>query len=166
LQSAVENIKNLKMVCNKLLSSHRQLQEDYVSVLEENEKLKKTPSSSGSKSLTNVNASSSSPAIGIKSDNSSQNCTEEKEDTRKKPQLAPAFSPNQMRLPDLSFLYEGFGSSQQRNFSPQLDSKQTTTPTAVPYGQDSAILVESAKGDASRENTPITTADEDQTIKD
>jgi len=40
LQAAVDNIKNLKTVCNKLLTSHRQLQDDYLVILAENEKLK------------------------------------------------------------------------------------------------------------------------------
>jgi len=41
LQAAVDNIKNLKMVCSKLLASHRQLQEDYLHVLGDNERLRK-----------------------------------------------------------------------------------------------------------------------------
>lgn len=41
LQAAVDNIRNLKVLCAKLLASHRQLQEDYVQVVHENERLKK-----------------------------------------------------------------------------------------------------------------------------
>jgi len=41
LQAAVDNIKNLKVVCSKLLSAHRQLQEEYLQVLAENERLRK-----------------------------------------------------------------------------------------------------------------------------
>jgi len=42
LQAAVDNIKNLKMVCSRLLSSHKQLQEEYLYLLTENEKLRKS----------------------------------------------------------------------------------------------------------------------------
>jgi len=41
LQAAVDNIKNLKLVCSKLLASHRQLQEDYLNILVENERITK-----------------------------------------------------------------------------------------------------------------------------
>jgi len=41
LQAAVDNIKNLKVVCGKLLSSHQQLQEEYLHILQENERLRK-----------------------------------------------------------------------------------------------------------------------------
>jgi len=43
LQAAVDNIKNLKLVCTKLLSAHRQLQEEYLHILGENERLIKSP---------------------------------------------------------------------------------------------------------------------------
>eukprot|EP01119_Soliformovum_irregulare_P006160 TRINITY_DN1794_c0_g1_i1.p1 TRINITY_DN1794_c0_g1~~TRINITY_DN1794_c0_g1_i1.p1 ORF type:complete len:267 (-),score=55.08 TRINITY_DN1794_c0_g1_i1:85-885(-) len=42
LQSAVDNIKHMKLLCSKLLTHHRQLQDDYMSVLSENEKLRKS----------------------------------------------------------------------------------------------------------------------------
>jgi len=41
LQAAVDNIKNLKIVCTKLLGHHKQLQEDYVHLLAENQRLQK-----------------------------------------------------------------------------------------------------------------------------
>lgn len=41
LQAAVESIKNLKVVCSKLLAHHRQLQEEYMHLLGENDRLRK-----------------------------------------------------------------------------------------------------------------------------
>jgi len=41
LQAAVENIKNLKVVCSKLLAHHKQLQEEYMHLLGENDRLRK-----------------------------------------------------------------------------------------------------------------------------
>lgn len=41
LQAAVDNIRCLKMACNKLLLNHRQLQDEYMALLGENDQLKK-----------------------------------------------------------------------------------------------------------------------------
>jgi hypothetical protein len=41
LQGAVDSIKNLKVACGKLYQYYRQLQEEFVQVLQENDRLRK-----------------------------------------------------------------------------------------------------------------------------
>ncbi len=41
LQAAVDNIRYLKLACNKLLTHHRALQEEHAQVIQENERLRK-----------------------------------------------------------------------------------------------------------------------------
>jgi hypothetical protein len=41
LQAAVENIRYLKLACTKMIHHHRQLQEEHVQLLQENERLRK-----------------------------------------------------------------------------------------------------------------------------
>jgi len=61
LQAAVDNIKNLKTVCSKLISSHRQLQEEYLHVIAENERLRKSTTESQSMTEEKINIKQTLP---------------------------------------------------------------------------------------------------------
>jgi len=138
LQAAVDNIKNLKLVCSKLLSSHRQLQEDYLHVLAENERIRKlNPPIDGSQepkcSQFQTTPSDKNGTVGAADG-----------DSAKKHRLQLPFAADN-RLPDLNMpvLYDesvyptatriySYGNGRE-GFNVQ------GVPSSVPYGQDSVL---------------------------
>lgn len=175
LQAAVDNIKNLKLVCSKLLASHRQLQEDYLNILVENEKLRKLntfdssqPNPQQYSGILEKEGSDDAPS-GIQ-----HSLLQHAAALKKKGIISDS------RLPDLnmSFLYDEVPSSlpypANNGPSPHFHFPNgTTTPTttrdfqpngAIPYGQEA--LLHAVNTDNLRQpNRHFSHKEQDHTIR-